>query len=269
MASSFSLKNMVDRQVGKVLERGSRFKRFDQIRNRHFWSTYLFAPGAGNSIAANGYNIFAVPTGLSGQGYPTNVPLTLRETNWRNAQRIPDNQNFAVTEIGVAIHRIPPSDASGSAGVPAHAPTDGIFANLPSGIQALVNPNAPMHPLDAASLLYGLVLEMSYLTNNIPIGWCADFSQSGGVHAFEERVNQLGGGQDSPPVIMGDPTNGVPCAAFRRKLDIPILLQHGETASMTLRAPRSIPTLSLAEGGTGCFEVKVDWWAVESFVEKS
>jgi hypothetical protein len=265
MASTFSLKNMVDRQVGKVLERGSRFSRFDQIRNRHFWSTYLFAPGAGNAIAANGYSIFNVPVGSSGQGYPTNVPLTLRETNWRNTQRIPDNQNFAVTEIGVSIHRIPACDFAGSNGAPAHAPTDGIYANLPAAIQALVNVAAPIHPLDAASLLYGIVLEMSYLTNNIPIGWCSDFSQSGGVHSFEEAVTDLTVGGP----VMGDPTNGVPAAAFRRKLDIPILLQHGETASMTLRVPRAIPTLTLDEGGTGAFEVKVDWWAVESFVEKS
>lgn len=267
--AKFSLKNMVDRQIGRVLERGSRFDNFNQIRNRHFWSTYLFAPGAGNSIAANSYVIFNSPVGSTGQGYPTNVPLTLRETNWRNTMRIPDNQNFVITEIGVAVHRIPPSDADGSNGVPAHDPTDGIYANLPSGIQALVNPNAPVHPLDAASLLYGLVLEMSYLTNNIPIGWCADFSQSGGVHAFESSVNTITGSQASPPVITGDPVNGVPAAAFRRKLDVPILLQHGETASMRLVAPRAIPTLALAAGGIGAFEVKVDWWAIESFVEKS
>jgi hypothetical protein len=38
---------------------------------------------------------------------------------------------------------------------------------------------------------------------------------------------------------------------------------------MRLNVPREIETLSLAEGGIGWFEVHVDWWAVESFVEKS
>jgi hypothetical protein len=261
---------MVDRQIGRVLEKGSRFTRFDQIRQRHFWSTYLFAPGGGGIIAAAAYEIFVSPTGMPGQGYPTNVPLTLRETNWRNARRVPDNQNFVITEIGVEVKRPPPCDNDGAYGVPAHAPIDGIFANLPTPVQANVAPAMPTHPFDAAALLYGGVLEMSYLTNNIPIGWLADFSQPGGVYAFDSQtVDADALGFATNTSRPGDPVNGVPAAAFRRKLEVPILLQHGEQASMTIRIPRAITLLSLAEGGTGWAEIKVDWWATESFVEKS
>jgi hypothetical protein len=265
-----SIQDMVDRQIGRVLEKGSRFTRFDQIRQRHFWSTYLFAPGGGGTIAAGPYEIFVSATGMPGQGYPTNVALKLRETNWRNARRVPDNQNFVITEIGVEVKRPPPSDMSGSYGVPAHAPIDGIFANLPPAVQANIGAGLPTHPIDAAAMLYGAVLEMSYLTNNIPIGWLADFSQPGGVYAFDTLPVDAGdpgfATQTSRP---GDPVNGVPAAAFRRKLEIPILLQHGEQASMTIRIPRPFTLLTLAEGGTGWLEVKVDWWATESFVEKS
>lgn len=270
MAGGNSIQAMVDRQIGRVLEKGSRFTRFDQIRQRHFWSTYLFAPGGGGVIPAGPYEIFVSATGMPGQGYPTNVPLKLRETNWRNARRVPDNQNFVITEIGVECKRPTPCDMSGAYGAPAHAPIDGIFANLPPAVQANVAAGMPTHPIDAAAMLYGGVLEMSYLTNNIPLGWLADFSQPGGVHAFDtQTLNPSGldfGTNNNRP---GDPVNGVPAAAFRRKLEIPILLQHGEQASMTIRLPRPITLLTVAEGGTGWLEVKVDWWATESFVEKS
>ncbi len=268
MAGGNSIQAMVDRQIGRVLEKGSRFTRFDQIRQRHFWSTYLFAPGGGGVIQANGYEICVSPVGMPGQGYPTNVPLGLRETNWRNARRVPDNQNFVITEIGVEVKRPPPCDNDGTYNAPAHAPIDGIFANLPPAVQANVAPAMPTHVIDAAALLYGGVLEMSYLTNNIPMGWLADFSQPGGVRAFDTSVLDTAG-FDHETSRPGDPVNGVPCAAFRRKLEVPILLQHGEQASMTIRFPRAITLLALAEGGTGWAEVKVDWWATESFVEKS
>jgi hypothetical protein len=75
---------------------------------------------------------------------------------------------------------------------------------------------------------------------------------------------------------MGDPTNGVPAAAFRRKLEVPIMLQHGEAMGMVIQFPRNVPTLRASvvvqdpdQGGAGWVQVRVDWWATESFVEKS
>lgn len=262
-----SLKRMVQRQVARVLERGSRLERFDQLRSRHFWSTYLFAYGAGNQIAAAAYDVFKAIPSQTGQGYPTNVPLQLRETNWLNSGRVPDNQNFVITEMGVTVKRPPPLDSAGGGGAPANAPTNGIWNNLAPAIQALIAHGNQLHPQDVANILYGGVLEMQFLTNAVPLGWLADFSQSAGIREFQG----IESGTEVAAAITagGDPTNGVPAAAFRRKLEVPILLQHGETMGMRLNFARPIDTLTLAEGGAGWAEVRVDWWAHESFAEKS
>lgn len=257
-----SLKQMVQKQVAQVITRGQRLERFDQLRSRHFWSTYLFAPGGGNVVPQGTYDVFKAIPSQTGQGYPTNVPLSLRETNFLNAGRIPDNQNFVIQELGVSIIRPPAVDDTGTAGVPANAPTNGIWANLAPGVQALIAHNRQQHADDVANLLYGTVLEMQFLTNNVPLGLCSDFSQSSGGYQFEND-GQAAGPQG------GDPTTGIPAAAFRRKLEVPILLQHGETMGMRFNVHRDIPTLTIAEGGTGWFELRVDWWAHESFVEKS
>lgn len=254
-----SLKEMVQKQVSRVLERGSRLERFDQLRSRHFWSTYLFAYGAGNDIAQGPYDVFKAIPSQTGQGYPTNVPLTLRETNWLNSGRVPDNQNFVITEIGCTIMRPPACDAA----VPLEAPLNGIWSNLAPAIQALVNPYTPLHPTDVANIAYGTVLEMQFLTNSVPLGLISDFSQSAGLREFHTFTNS------TVPHISGDPTMGVPAAAFRRKLEVPILLQHGETMGMRLNIHKPILTLPLASGGAGWAEIRVDWWAHESFAEKS
>src|SRR5882672_8754152 len=99
-----SLKQMVTNQVDRVIRRGTRAERFDQLRSRHFWSSYLFlSDPTSNIIQAGQYDIFKTIPSQTGQGYPTNVPLTLRETNWLNAGRVPDNQNFVITELGVTL----------------------------------------------------------------------------------------------------------------------------------------------------------------------
>lgn len=262
-----SLKQMVQRQVARVLERGSRLERFDQLRSRHFWSSYLFAYGAGNVIAAAPYDVFKAIPSQTGQGYPTNVPLTLRETNWLNSGRVPDNQNFVITEMGVTVVRPPALDEAGGGGAPANAPANGIWANLTPAIQALIAQNRQLHPEDVANILYGGVLEMQFLTNAVPLGLLADFSQSAGVREFQgiEAGTELAAAVSAG----GDTTNGIPAAAFRRKLEVPILLQHGETMGMRINIHRPIDTLSLANGGAGWAEVRVDWWAHESFAEKS
>lgn len=268
-----SLKGMVERQVTRVLERGQRFGRFDQIRQRHFWSTYLFAGFAGSSIPSGTYDIFKSIPGSIGQGYT--IPLTNRETNWLGAGRVPDNQNFAITELGVTVTR-PPANPQGSPHVPGaaftNAPSNGIAASMTAGQVAAINGLAPVLPMDAQSILYGTILEFSFLTNNVPLGLCADFSQSGGAYGFATSgyiglsAARTGTDESLPP---GDPTNGIPAAAFRRKLEVPILLQHGENMGMRLNIPRAIPCQSLANGGSGWFEIRVDWWASESFVENS
>lgn len=258
---AFSLKNLVSKQAAKVLERGTRYQGFDRLRTRHFWSKYLFAVGAGNTIPAGPYDIFKViPSGV-GQGYPGGVPLTLRETNWRNSGRVPDNQNFVISEIGVSIVR-PPSVSVNDSGTPISVPSNSIYGNLSAGIQAVINPVAPIHTLDTQRILYGATLEMQYLTNTIPIGLLADYSQSAGTVAYEAQNSATGIGT-------GDLKNGIPAAAFRRKLEVPILLQHGEAMGMRINFPRPVTLLTLEQGGCGWAEVHVEWWAYESFAEKS
>lgn len=280
-----SLRQMVNKQVTRVLERGQRAERFDRLRNRHFWSSYLFlADPNTNLIAAGAYDLFKVIPSGTGQGY--NTPLTLRETNWLNAGRVPDNQNFVITEIGATLKRPPATDAI-NAGAPASAPSNGIWASLPAAQQASINggaQNRAINPNDAIAIMYGMVLEMSFLTNNVPLGLLADFSQSSGSYSFAGVPNQndpSAAGLDSQGYKVGDPLNGIPAAAFRRKLEVPILLQHGENMGMRLNVPRNIevtppagiPALGNNGGqvdyGTGWFEIRIDWWALESFAELS
>jgi hypothetical protein len=259
-----SLKQMVSKQVTEVLRRGQRMERFDQIRQRHFWSTYLFAYGAGQEIQSGPYELFKVIGSQTGQGYPAGVTLTERETNWKGNGRVPDNQNFVIQEIGVSINR-PPAPAGPTIGPWPNAPLNSIWANIPAATQLLINPQRPIHPQDAQSILYGTVLEMGFLTNNVPLGLCADFSQSSGVYSQRQQLKTVVANEE----LSGDPSNGIPSAAFRRKLEVPILLQHGEAMGMRLNILRNLPTLNLTSGGAGWAEIRVDWWATESFVELS
>jgi len=271
-----SIQSMVSQQVTKVLTRGQRFTSFDQVRQRHFWSSYMFAYGAGNQIQPGQYEIFKITGSMSGQGYPPGITLTDRETNWKGNGRVPDNQNFVIQEMGVSLLHPPRVDDNGQYGAPANAPVDGIWAAIPPALQALINPHRGINVTDAQNILYGTVLEMGYLTNFVPMGLCADFSQSAGTYAQEASVQGLfAAGSEFDVTVngdtaqQGDPSNGVPCAAFRRKLEVPILLQHGEATSMRLNIQRPITTQSLANGGAGWVELRVDWWATESFVERS
>lgn len=274
-----TLKEMVSKQIGRVLERGSRQERFDQLRSRHFWSSHLFiADPATNMIPSGGYDIFKVIPSGSGQGYPTNVPLTNRETNWLNSGRVPDNQNFVITELGVTLKRPPAVDSlTAVTFAPAFPPSNGIWAGLTAAQQAYINAgaqNREINTFDAIAILYGGLLEMSFLTNNVPLGLLADFSQSSGNYVIGTPLLSTIPTSPINSDSNGDPCNGIPAAAFRRKLEVPILLQHGENMGMRINFPRAIeltPPGTVQNGafGTGWFELRVDWWAHESFTEKS
>lgn len=283
----FSLRQMLAEQTQRVLVRGQRFGRFDQIRQRHFWSSYLFV---GSSIAAGAYEIFKSIPGYIGQGYA--VPLTIRETNWMGAGRVPDNQNIVITEIGVTLKRPPAAwqftESEGvldenTPGQPFNPPPpqSSIASSMSPAQVAVINGMAPILPFDAAAILNSGVLEMSFLTNNVPIGRLSDFSQSAGVNGFTTGPYGLpnismhpgaitvAAGNFPPAYPAGDPVNGVPAAAFRRRLEVPILLQHGENCGMRINFPRDVQLAGISAGSTGWYEIRVDWWATESFAELS
>lgn len=261
---------IVQKQISKVLRQGNRLGDFNRIRQRHFWSTYLFiADPVTNKVASGAYDIFKTIPGASGQGYPTNVNLTLRETNWLNAGRVPDNQSFAITEIGATVRTPPLENPSAPASV-------GIFANLTAAQKTYLLPGVARNMLaqDINNVAFGTVLEMSFLTNNVPLGLIGDFSPSGGIIAPPGDASLADGNTDVGPYAT---SLGVPCAAFRRKMRIPILLSSGENMGMRLVLPRDIelinPTSTVVANtnhhGKGWYEIRVDWWAIESFAEKS
>ena len=247
-----SISKGINRQKREVLVKGSRFKRFDQIRQRHFWSTYRFATDSNGWIQSGTYDLFTTPAGQAGQGFTTQ--LTARETNWVSANRVPDNQNFEITEYGVqAIQVNTDTDAR----------QNSVF---PGAIED--------------ELLRNMVLAITYLTNTVPQGLCVDFAQASGCTvgeyhpavplAYPDAAANLGingtpAANTIPPFDVFY-TNGFAAPGLRRSFKIPILLQHGETFKFTFMIePGRGPWLGVGVN----LDVRMDFWATETFVEKS
>jgi hypothetical protein len=239
-----NIRQSIRNQSRDLLETGSRFKRFDQLRQRHFWSNLRISPDVNGYIVAGSRNIFTTPPGQVGQGFLE--PLTERDTNWKSANRVPDNQNFEITEIGISV-----------GWVNAQIEVDETEPELES-VQNALNNGLWFSRLQA---LTNTVVNITYLTNSVPLGMCNDFAQASGATAGDASIFSHG-------------TNGFCAPALRRRFKIPILLQHGETFAFNLSNPRTysaffgpalianaIPLLQL--------EFRFDFWATESFVEKS
>ncbi len=247
-----SIQQSIRKQSRQVLVDGSRFKRFDQIRQRHFWSTYRLSSDANGFVPSGQFDLFTTPAGQAGQGFTTQ--LTLRETNWVSANRVPDNQNFEITELGVQAQVV-------------NTDTD-------------TRGNSPFPSAIEDEVLRNMALAITYLTNQVPLGLCVDFAQSSGacvgeIHpsvpsAFPDAAVALGnnGVPASNTIPPNDVfyTNGFAAPGLRRRFKIPILLQHGETFKFSyLLDPGRGPWL-----GTGItLDLRMDFWATESFVEKS
>ena len=224
----------IQQQATNLLESGQRFSRFNQIRQRHFWSSGVFTPDANGYIAAQILPLFVTPPGQVGQGWP--VALSELETNWKAANRIPDNQNFELTELGLSI----------------------LTQNTASGGDESVLP-----PRDQVSVLTNTVVQIRYLTNAVPLGLCSDFAEPAGSHIGTYTPQTIAG-----PVAEGIfSTNGFSAPGLRRRFKVPILLQHGETFSFELNVPRAY--LLTVGDDTDRVVVRLDFWATESFVEKS
>jgi hypothetical protein len=244
----------VRRQAQQVLTTGNRFKRFDQIRQRHFWSKYRFTPDVNGFISSGDFDVFQTPVGQAGQGFLT--PMTLLETNWPSANRVPDNQNFEITELGISGQAVTTSGA--------------LIGNLF---------NSQVYPHLENELIRNLIVSITYLTNTIPMGLGTDFAQSSGPHVgFYSPASPVSG---AAPPVAGVPdrlrtfiSNGAPGPALRRRFKIPILLQHGETFRFTFQIPQGRgPYVQKVDPqdatGTPSIDLRLDFWATESFVEKS
>ena len=237
MALPSNIANSVHRQAGHMLQTGQRFKRFDQIRQRHFWSSYLFTPDVNGYVQSGEFDVFVTPAGQTGQGFPTQ--LTGRETNWNSANRVPDNQNLEITELGVTVQPIPSAVDS-----------EASFVNQPQ-----VGPYANQ-------FVQNTIVAIRYLTNSVELGMASDFAQPAGP-VMGTYVPSLNSNQEEPRQFSRYMTNGFAGPGLRRRFKIPILLQHGETFAFRFLVPRTYFSSNWS------FQACLDFWATESFVERS
>lgn len=272
-----SLKQGIRRQEQRLLEEG-RSVNFRRVRERVFYSRHLFTPGKGGFIPEGTYQLFTTVAGGTGQGYAS--ALTERETNWPQTGRLSSQQNLVAQGIFARIMR-PPSD-----------PT--VY---PAGVD--VDYSVPMHPEDLASVARGMVLEIKYVTEQVPMGILADFPAPGGVEGFVQASRQAPGsvfgvagagvsgtvdtseldpaqavqayGQHPLPVLQT-----VPC--WMRKFAVPLLIGASEQFSAQLQVYEPIPFLgdapaenvsSIFRYSTGACEVEIGLWCIESFDEQS
>lgn len=251
-----SIAKQVKKQATRLLETGQRFTRFDQIRQRHFWSSYYFNPDANGYINQGNFPIFVTPPGSNGQGFPSGYSLSERESNWKSQNRVPDNQNFEITELGVSIGMV-------------------IGDMIEPGEGEVLAPFlAAVPPKTVNQFLNNTILAITYLTNSVPLGFIGDFAQS--------SAPQAGSAFISNNLTLSNAnnfgyfrSNGFPAPALRRRFKIPILLQHGETFSFAFDVPRSFYIGHSFGGGLSTetnispVVLRMDFWATESFVEKS
>lgn len=264
----------IQNQQSNLLRRGvgGSGEKYDKMRQRHIWSTYTFHSGTGGAISAAGllasgdYPIFTTPVGQNGQGYPGGLTMSQRDTNVPGVQRISDNQNFSIWELGVTVMPLR---------------QDVVASSTTTMSQGA--PNAE----DVDQVCNNVVLQIVYLTNRVTLGHVSDFPSPGGPSmtaptlldsAGNTNAGFTGGGLGEGVAVApfdarqlsisntGGTVSGAP--ALRRKFKVPIYLQSGDTFSFIYFVPRTVQFRTVANGGRGGFALRLDWWAVESFREQ-
>jgi len=274
-----SIELSLQQQARKLLIEGTSLGPFDRVRSREFFSSYLFAPGLGGTITPGDYEVFITLAGGVGQGY--GASLTPRETNWLQTGRLPDQQNLLTRAWHVGVRRHPTPTDPNNQPYPVGA-TFGVAAGN-------IDVNVPPHPEDVQNFMFGTELCYKYLTNVVPIGYCADYPWPGGVYGWNTASRQAPS-TDAESNVAGTPSASTAnrgylpisknstAAAFERRQKVPSLLQHGENFSMILRVKNTIQLLGphpaavdvpQLNDASGCLEIIVGFWAVESYVEKS
>ncbi len=240
MALPDNIRSSIKAQARRVMEKGSRFDRFDQIRQRHLWSVYNFIPDANGYIGSGEFKFFLTPDGQNGQGFPSGVALGALETDFKGTGRVPDNQNLSISELGVTLALCPPAVAP-----------EGLLAGV-------VDPC-----IAAVAFFQNTLCAITYLTNTVELGFVEDFSQPAGPQVGNYiPVTHTGQGLDTyerPRFV----TNGFAGPGLRRRFKIPIMLGHGETFNFSYLVNRSYHV------GDVALYARLDLWVTESFVEKS
>lgn len=276
------LQQDIRRQEENLLVRGQPPRdRFDTLRQRHIWSDYHFVSGTGLAIrqdAGTGnvpvlqseiYRVFTNAAGQAGQGLPAGFQLTQLDTNFIGSGRVPDQQNFAVWELGVSV-------LEQRADVVLASPTT-RGAGQP-------------HPDDVDKFLTECIVRIKAISQVVPLGHAADFCEPGapsmvapslldysatGVVAAGPPAGGVGGmGAGSitaqpwslqVPHLSSNGGGGVASPGSRLKLDVPIFLPAQTQFEIQLVIKRPFVLRSLQNGGTCGFRVRVDFWAAESY----
>jgi len=263
-----SIAQDISLQQARVL-RGQETRRFDKIRQRHFWSTYNFDPTPNSGavdpatflVKPGDYSVFTTASGKPGQGLPTGYQLTDADTNFAGEKRVGDDQNFSIWELGVTVM--------------------GPRQDVASGFAASVVQAGALLPVDADSILDQGVLMLKYLTNDVSLGLLSTFSQPGGpsinapsLLSSKAPHGAIVGPPDfataglgpSPLISTVQNSGNIPAApALRRKFKVPIFLAATETFEFIIRFPRPVQITGATQGGTGAFRLRIDWWAVETY----
>lgn len=276
-------------QQSRLLRQGQAGnQRYSQVRQRHIWNTFYFTSGYPNSqiatgtgglvLAAGEYQFFSSLSNANGQGLPQGFILTDLDTNFPSAGRVSDDQNFAIWEIGITLEPMRP--------------------DVVAGATAAMNGGA-IHPLDLDQITQNAFLSIKYLTNEVPLGLLKDFPQSGGPSMVAPSLLDYSarGGTEvagaGPAGVTGGLQEGAvlagaqvspwssrhartahnsgplsPAPGWRRPLQVPIFLQNTAVFFFKVVFSRNVQLLSVQQGGTGGFRMRLDWWAVESFREQ-
>lgn len=269
------IKANIDAQARKLLMDGQYLGKFDQIRSRYFYSSALLAPGIGGTVQPQKLELYKSLAGDIGQGY--SGALTERETNWLQQGRTPDQQNLLVKAWGCNIRRAPTD-------VRVYPPAMVALGPVTGGVDL----NLPPHPADVYAVSKGITLNIKWLTNEVPQGILADFPCVGGLIGWDQnsrqRPNALNVGTAGTPLADITARGKVPIArnavpaAFERRKDIPEFLEHGKQFSVILDVIEPIVFVDAPAGtvqnpqlndASGCLEIVIAFWAIESFVEKS
>lgn len=277
---SKDIARQVSDQEDEMLKRGRTpgDGKFGTLRQRHIWSTYhfVFAPGSAiqtstvflnNQIIVPGtYRVFRESVGKNGQGLPAGLMLGDTDTNFLGEGRMPDQQNFAVWEVGVTI-------------LPQRVDVVSLALNS-RGAGAL-------HPDDVSHILDEGVLRVKYITEEVSLGHFADFAQPGGPGFTVPSVLDysagavlaglgVAGGQNAGNML-GQPFsaqiarstqnsgNMAASPGTRRKLDIPIFLPARTQFEFQLVFKRPVLLRSIQNGGTVGFSARVDLFVAESY----